>query len=206
MACLPILGGLSFIRRSWLRLPGPRRQKSQILSQHTLHFWVAQQWELLTGLWGLPGPEKAQKKVRGPLSRWKTWRHPHWRPVGRWSSEFPSNHSKPLFFCAIKGLQVTEVLSKITFVCNLHGEKSGSQGVHCVWEKKSLFVLTYHRELNMIYLCHHLQRNKKPFHDFKSCNDICCVLKHKQICNLENIKKSQARNKFVHNHLTLISL
>ena len=120
--------------------------------------------------------------------------------------QFPSNHSKPLFFCAIKGLQVTEVLSKITLACNLHGERSGSQGVHCIWEKKSLFVLTYHREPNMTYLCRHLQRNKKPFHDFKSCNDICCVLKHKQTCNLENIKKSQARNKFVHNHLTLISL
>ena len=67
MARLSILGGLSFIQRSWLRLHGPRRQKSQILSQHTLHFWVAQQWELLTGLWGLPGPERTQKKVRGSL-------------------------------------------------------------------------------------------------------------------------------------------
>lgn len=189
MACLSILGGLSFIQRSWLRLHGPRRQKSQILSQLTLHFWVAQQWELLTGLWGLPGPERAQK-VRGSLSRLKTWRLPHWGPVGRWSSEFPSNNSKPLFFWAIKGLQGTEVLSKTTFVCNLHRERSDSQGVHWVWEMKSLFVLAYHREPNMTYLCCHLQRNKRPFHDFKSCNDIYCVLKHKQICNLENISKS----------------
>lgn len=168
--------------------PGVRNHRFCLSTQSTSEQHSSRSFSLACG--GSQAPRELRRRLGGPLSWLKTWRLPHWGPVGRWSSEFPSNNSKALFFWAIKGLQGTEVLSKITFVCNLHGERSDSQGVHWVWGMKSLFVLAYHREPNMTYLCYHLQRNKRPFHDFKSFNNICCVLKHKQICNLENISKS----------------